>query len=194
MINAGTVWRPDPPSLEHPLPSIVYTPSRKRVVPLFLGSLAFTALAAVLPFTPGHPLKAWVAFVLGVPFFGFCAVLYATRLFDRRPELTITDAGFESRRWGAVPWGEVEIVKVYLQSVRGRTFEYVEVVPKDAAVTLAHVPRGGRLSLKVNRRFGDNMLITTNVLPASTAEVLARMQEAHQRFLGFDPVVPSKNG
>jgi hypothetical protein len=180
--------------VEHPLPSIDYTPSRKRVVRFFLGSLVFTAIAAVLPFTPGHPLKAWFAFVLGVPFFGLCTVFYATRLFDRRPELTITDAGFESRRWGAVPWSEVEIVKVYVQFLRGRTYKFVEVVPKDAAVTLAHVPRGGRLSLKVNRRWSDNILITTNVLPAPIDEIVARMQEAHQRFLGFDPVVLPQNG
>jgi hypothetical protein len=176
--------------VEHPLPPIVYTPSRKRVVLLFFGALAFTATAAVLPFTPGHPLKAWFAFVLGVPFFGLCTVLYGTRLFNRRPELTITDAGFESRRWGAIPWSEVEIVRAYLHMVRGRTFKYVEVVPKDMAATLAHVPRTGHLSLMANRRWSDNILITTNVLPASTDEVVARMQEAHQRYLGFDPVVP----
>jgi hypothetical protein len=60
------------------------------------------------------------------------------------------------------------------------------------AATLAHVPRTGHLSLKANRSWSDNILITTNVLSVSTDEVVARMQEAHQRFLGFDPVVPQQ--
>lgn len=174
------------PPIESP---IVYQPSRKRVARFFLGSLVFAVLCVVAVFLrPGSP-KAVLAGVVGAPFMLLCAFSYGARLFRRKPELTVTDDGFEARVWGSVPWGEVGKVGMWTQYLRGRDYKYVQVSMKDPATTVARMKFTARMFLRINRRHGENILMPANMFPVSVEEVVTVMQHAHQRFLGFDPVV-----
>jgi hypothetical protein len=177
-----------------PVQPIVYVPSRKRILAQFVGALAFTAGCALILFAPHHSLKAVIASVIGIPFFGLCAVIIGIRLFHRGPELTVTDDGFESRRWGRVSWDEVALVTVLNQQVRGRTYKHVQVELKNPAATVSRMGRGARLLVRFNHRWGDHLFLSANMFPVPVEEVVAAMQGAHQRFLGFDPVPPQPSG
>lgn len=165
------------------MPPIVYMPSRKRLVLALFGALAFVFIGAGGVIARPTVLTVVVA-ATAVPFFGWGSVLFVIRLVRRRPELTVTDEGFDHRQLGRIAWHEVESVVPAEYSPTGRiTHRFVEVRLHDPQAYLARRPPAARMLARSNMAMlFSPVTISAITLSRPFAEVLLEMQQRHKQF------------
>jgi len=102
------------------MPQTEFRMNKTRLVLLFLGALAFVLIGIWFVFFPGAlgyfpPFFIKLTGVISILFFGLCAWFIATRLFDSRPGLIISDEGITDYsslvEAGFISWGDVQKIK-----------------------------------------------------------------------------------
>src|SRR5258708_7702021 len=122
----------------------VYQAPLRRAVLLTLAALGFVAACAWLLVSHRNNIRADIAGVVGVPFFGLAAATLIYRLIRRRPELVINDEGFAHRTWGRVAWSEIRAVGIREIKVRTSTQRMIEVVLHDPDRHVVGAPMAAR--------------------------------------------------
>lgn len=172
------------------MPTVTFLPSRKRLVLTLLGALAFVVLTGAMAIFQPTILTVLLA-VVAVPFFGWAGALTVVRLGRRGPELIITDDGFKHRQLGWISWREVAVVIPRQMQTGASTQRFIEVVLHDPQAYLKQRPQSARLLGRGNMGLGYSpVTISANTLPNSIGEVLAAMQQRHERFLTAAAVPP----
>lgn len=95
----------------------VARPHMGRMLLLLLLSAGFVLLGLWIAGFLGEvpdPGKEWAGW-LSIVFFGFCAVVIATRLFDKEDQVRIGSLGIYSKQWSpdTIPWSEIADVSVW---------------------------------------------------------------------------------
>ncbi|MFF4653365.1 STM3941 family protein [Streptomyces sp. NPDC001380] len=164
------------------LPPTAYPSSLRRVLLLFLGSLAFCALGAVL-LVRHDSVKAVLGGAAAVGFFGLCAAVSGSRLVRRRPELVLDEAGLDHVQLGRIAWEEVDGVRIREVEVRSASRRMIGLVLHDPAGYLARAPRIVRATASANLRLGFGPAnISTVSLPAGPEEVVQAMVRHRPRL------------
>ncbi|MDP9912316.1 hypothetical protein J2W27_004442 [Variovorax boronicumulans] len=108
--------RDSPPSR---MTSVVVYPSRLRMALMLLGALAFVAGGVWLLMHPFRETRVagWVVAWASILFFGAAGLFALTRLFSRKPALTIDHTGIVDNASGLaagfIPWSDVVDAQVF---------------------------------------------------------------------------------
>lgn len=135
----------------HPVSPTIFRVSPLRWTGVLLGALAFVAIGVFMLADPQteNVVFGWLA----IAFFGFCAVVAATRLFKRGPEVTLDDNGLVVRDGPRITWSEVDSVGVRAMGTT-RSTEVVEVVLRDPQAYLARLTGAAAMAAKANAALG----------------------------------------
>lgn len=132
--------------------------SRKKLLLLLVGAVLLTLGSLWLATLDDEVIRGMQRFnspllmhslgVVGVVFFGACAVFAGFKLFDRTPGLILDERGFTHRAgmvaFGFVPWTDVAGVDVY--EIQRQKLLVVKLV-----APLRYVERGNALQRALNR-------------------------------------------
>jgi hypothetical protein len=166
------------------MPPTVYQAPLRRFALLTLAALGFVAVGAWLLVSHRNNIRADIAGVLSVAFFGPGAVMLIYRLIRRRPELVIDDDGFAYRTWGRVAWSEIRAVGIREVKVRTSTQRFIEVLLHDPDRHVVGAPVTARTLMWVNQRAGFSPLnISAVSVPVPLVDVLAAMKRHHPNLV-----------
>lgn len=170
--------------------SIAYTTNRRTVLPIILGMLVSSILMVVAHVPVRSGLDVFMV-VIGVLYFGLCGSVIRGRLRRGGRMISVTDDGVDIRPWGHVRWNEVTAIRVRVLYPKRPARRWVQIELADPGATVARLGLRARLLMLVNRRWGRYILVSPELISASAEEIVAAMQEAHQRFLG-SAAMPSR--
>lgn len=164
--------------------------SRGKIVGLTLGSVAFVAVSIWIwtipvgegPLTP--PLRKIVS-VLGIGFFGICAVYGFAKLFDKKPGLVIDREGIMDNSSGVaagrILWSEIRGFQEH--EIFGQRFLTIQVTDPERFLN-----QSGYLKTKLNSAnlnlTGSPINISSNSLSIGFDELidtLARALHSHNK-------------
>jgi hypothetical protein len=111
--------------------TIEFTLSKKKIAFLFLGSVAFVAVGILFFLKPetfkvtpfrNNTLSVMITGLLGIFFFGMCAVSIFKKLFDNKPGLIIDSIGLTDNSSGIaagfIPWTDVS--NIIVEQIKGQ--------------------------------------------------------------------------
>ena len=151
---------------------LVIRPSPGRWVIFLFPALIFVALGIWLLRVGGQQLVAWSTIV----FFGACALVFVTQLFDRRPRYTIDDAGIHVRsaRLGTIEWADVE--DAFVKHTVGQPLVCLRL--RDPAKYTSRLPRALQAMAAMNPALGFTEfqlnVAATDADPERLAALIAR--------------------
>jgi hypothetical protein len=170
--------------------TVVIPLSKRKIVLLLLGSLAFVGISVwlwsiadslILP----DELHAKGAALAGVAFFGLCGIYAVIKICDGSPGLIIDAQGIVDNSSGVsagrIPWGEITGLKV--SEIAGQRFLTIEVVnPRK------YVERGDSFQRMLNamnmKMVGSPINISSNTLQLDFNELLSVLTQAWKRYKG----------
>ncbi len=169
--------------------------SRKKIVLIILGSLAFVGLgiwmwghASGTSMAEGILLR--VISVLSIGFFGLCGIYGCVKIFDSKPGLIIDQEGIidssSAAAVGRVPWSE--ITGVTISEISGQKFLTIHVTDPEK-----YMERGGAMTKRMHRMnlkmTGSPINLSSNALGIDFNElcqILSVSLDAAQKTKPFD--------
>ena len=157
------------------MPSLVIHTPKKRLLLMMFGSIAFVAIGIWMLTLPANEigLKGALAAYVGIPFFGFCAFFFLSRLLSPKPALVIDDSGFLDNASavgaGLIPWAEISGVRV--SAFRNQRFLAVYVNDPEKYLSRANPIK--RSVMRANQSMvGTAITIPLSALSVSAEELL----------------------
>lgn len=130
--------------------------SKMKMILLFAGAAAFVALSAFMAQVTyseqgAGALGVFVG-IIGVVFFGFCAVAILIKVFDRRPAIEFSEEGLLARDISAVPIRWQDVLAARLISYRNQPI--IELILSPEAEQSLPLTRTIRYTRTANRGLG----------------------------------------
>jgi hypothetical protein len=167
--------------------------SKGKITLIFLGSCGFVVLGSWLwsfadTLIGFQRLEVMVVAVVGVLFFGLCAIWGCIKISDGRPGLIIDDKGIvdysSAVSAGRIPWEEISGLRV--SDITGQRFLTVEVTDPQK-----YVEAGGYFRRKMNaantRMTGSPINISSSALKVNLDDLISLMIEGLENHRAHHP-------
>ncbi len=158
--------------MENKNETIIY-PSKRKTAVLAMGALTFVALCYWLLNNAESIGDAQIIPLIGLVFFGACAIYAMYRLFVPKPSLIINEKGItddsSAISFGFLSWDEIE--KIYISNVINQAF--LSILPKNVDEQLKKFSGIKQKIFKKNISLtGAPYGISSNSLPISTEKLM----------------------
>jgi hypothetical protein len=142
---------------------------------------AVVMVAASLWMVVSHPsVKAEVAGILGVVFFGLAGCLGLFRLVRRTPAMTIAVEGVRLFDGPLITWSEIDHAEIREQVIRNRSYPYLSIVLVDPDAYRSRASRVTRTVGGLNKVLGFGPAnVSAQQLPVPIPVVLEEMSRYH---------------
>ena len=164
--------------------------NKSKIIVMLAGALAFVAIGLWFVISPptiensywGNPVKLAIIGYASIIFFGICAILFITKLPDKKPGLIINDTGLTDNSGGLsageILWEDIEDISV--MQLHKQKFIMLHVKnPQDYIdrQTSLFKRKGMQLNHKM---YGTPLSLNANSLKISFDDLLARITEKFQ--------------
>jgi hypothetical protein len=142
---------------------------------------AVVMVAVSLWLAVSHPsVKAEVAGILGVVFFGLATCLILFRLVRRTPAMTIAVEGVRLFDGPLIAWGEIDHAEIREQVIRNRSYPHLSIVLVDPDAYRSRASRVTRTFGGLNKVLGFGPAnVSAQQLPVPIPVVLEEMRRYH---------------
>jgi len=157
--------------------------SKGKIVMLTLGAVAFVVIAIWMCLSPEMSAFRKVIAVVGILFFGWCAIIGLKKLFDQRPGLVVDEEGVVDHSSGIsvgrIPWSDIVAIEETLMSGQ----KFVTILLHDPE---AYLSKGGAIKAKINaanlQMTGSPINISANPLKLSHTELKQLLDDGFARY------------